>query len=107
MPTKKPPDARWRREASFVGESRVGETGDSCTIRSRWKGENELSGLTEWLYLVEGVWVRIIFKCCERLAELGRNGVDFYLVILKVIVFIGVSRCGADAIRVIWAFQLI
>ncbi len=43
----------------------MGETGDSCTIRSRWKGENELSGLTEWLYLVEWVWVRIIFKCCD------------------------------------------
>ena len=44
---------------------------------------------------------------CERLAELGQNGVDFCLAILKVIVFIGVSRCGADAIRVILAFQLI
>jgi hypothetical protein len=48
-----------------------------------------------------------ILKSCERLAELGQNGVDFCLVILKVIVFIGVSRCGADAIRVILAFQLI
>jgi hypothetical protein len=50
---------------------------------------------------------KFIWKSCERLAELGRNGVDFCLAILKVIVFIGVSRCGADAIRVILAFQLI
>jgi hypothetical protein len=50
---------------------------------------------------------RNVYQTLERLAELGQNGVDFCLVILKVIVFIGVSRCGADAIRVILAFQLI